>query len=129
MIVKVWTIVMETLLPCRVGDTYPNQMLQVQVHANIFRWQQHGSKDGAVAPYILAPLPLSSGNQAQDDQLLLRMPVTLHHVIDEASPLSTWQTGAAGIAFDADSEIIVRVCEYAMTSLQRGDTVGDPTMM
>lgn len=28
---------------CRVGDTYPNQMLQVQVKAYFYRWKTHTS--------------------------------------------------------------------------------------
>lgn len=32
---------------CRVGDTYPNQMLQVQVRAYFYRWKPHISLEVA----------------------------------------------------------------------------------
>lgn len=51
-------------------------------------------------------------------RLLLRLPMTVRHIITESSPLSNWRSGQAGIAADASSEIIVvvshRPCQYPL---------------
>ena len=43
------------------------------------------------------------------NQLLLRMPTTMVHVIDDDSPLAAWRTGRAAVATDSDSEIVIVV--------------------
>ena len=51
----------------------------------------------------------------QPRQLCLRLPMTVRHVIDAASPLSPWRHGPSGIGGDASSEIVVVVrapCKY-----------------
>ena len=45
----------------------------------------------------------------QPAQLCLRLPMTVRHVIDAASPLAAWRQGPSGIGADASSEIVVVV--------------------
>ena len=93
---------------CRVGDTYPNQMLQVQVRAYFYRWKPHISLEGEEWPFTAWELKISDGLMSAN-QLLLRMPTTMVHVIDDDSPLAAWCTGRAAVATDSDSEIVVVV--------------------
>lgn len=93
---------------CRVGDTYPNQMLQVQVRAYFYRWKPHMSLEGEEWPFTAWELKISDGLMSAN-QLLLRMPTTMVHVIDDDSPLAAWCTGRAAVATDSDSEIVVVV--------------------
>lgn len=44
------------------------------------------------------------------NQLLLRMPTLMVHVIDDDSPLAAWQSGRAAVAADSDSEFVIVVC-------------------
>ena len=93
---------------CRVGDTYPNQMLQVQVRAYFYRWKPHTSLEGEEWPFTAWELKITDGLMSAN-QLLLRMPTTMVHVIDDDSPLAAWRTGRAAVATDSDSEIVVVV--------------------
>ena len=93
---------------CRVGDTYPNQMLQVQVRAYFYRWKPHVSLEGEEWPFTAWELKISDGLMSAN-QLLLRMPTTMVHVIDDDSPLAAWCTGRAAVATDSDSEIVIVV--------------------
>ena len=43
------------------------------------------------------------------NQLLLRMPTVMVHVIDDDSPLADWRTGRAAVAADSDSEVVIVV--------------------
>lgn len=52
---------------------------------------------------------LDLGYSTGRDRLLLRLPVTVRHLVDDESPLAHWQSGASRIGEDADSEIIVVV--------------------
>ena len=52
---------------------------------------------------------LDLGYSSGRDRLLLRLPVTVRHLVDADSPLTRWQAGPSGIAEDADSEIVVIV--------------------
>lgn len=36
---------------CRVGDTYPHNMLEVHVRAYIYRWRPRKTLEGEVLPY------------------------------------------------------------------------------
>ena len=103
---------------CRVGDTYPNQMLQVQVRAYFYRWKPHISLEGEEWPFTAWELKITDGLMSAN-QLLLRMPTTMVHVIDDDSPLAAWRTGRAAVATDSDSEIVVVViyCTF-FTQLQ-----------
>ncbi|DBB04690.1 TPA: hypothetical protein ACH3X1_012745 [Trebouxia sp. C0004] len=92
----------------RVGDTYPNQMLQVQVRAYFYRWKPHISLEGEEWPFTAWELKITDGLMSAN-QLLLRMPTTMVHVIDDDSPLAAWRTGRAAVATDSDSEIVVMV--------------------
>ncbi|KAL3145303.1 hypothetical protein ABBQ38_001566 [Trebouxia sp. C0009 RCD-2024] len=98
----------------RVGDTYPNQMLQVQVRAYFYRWKPHTSLEGEEWPFTAWELKITDGLMSVN-QLLLRMPTTMVHVIDDDSPLAAWRTGRAAVATDSDSEIVV-VVEATMYS-------------
>ncbi len=42
-------------------------------------------------------------------RLLLRLPLTVRHEIDEQSPLANWRGGKGALNTDADSEIVVSV--------------------
>lgn len=92
----------------RVGDTYPNQMLQVQVRAYFYRWKPHVTMEGEEWPFTAWELKITDGLMSVN-QLLLRMPTTMVHVIDDDSPLAAWRTGRAAVATDSDSEVVVVV--------------------
>ncbi len=102
-----WMMIFSSFL-CRVGDTYPNQMLQVQVRAYFYRWKPHISLEGEEWPFTAWELKITDGLMSAN-QLLLRMPTTMVHVIDDDSPLAAWRTGRAAVATDSDSEIVVVV--------------------
>ncbi|KAK9809900.1 hypothetical protein WJX72_001263 [[Myrmecia] bisecta] len=91
----------------RLGDTYPNQMLEVCARAYLYRWRERTTCEGERLPYEMHRLDL--GEASGRDQPLLRLPVVLHHVIDSASPLANWTGGPPALAHDADSEIVVVV--------------------
>ena len=98
------------------GDTYPNQMLQVQVRAYFYRWKPHTSLEGEEWPFTAWELKITDGLMSAN-QLLLRMPTTMVHVIDDDSPLAAWRNGRAAVASDSDSEIVVMVRALIMHSI------------
>ena len=83
-------------------------MLQVQVRAYFYHWKPHISLEGEEWPFTAWELKISDGLMSAN-QLLLRMPTTMVHVIDDDSPLAAWCTGRAAVATDSDSEIVVVV--------------------
>ena len=91
----------------RVGDTYPNNMLEVHLRAYIYRWHSRTTLEGDVLPFELMELDL--GYRQGSDRLLLRLPVTVRHTVDNSSPLARWQSGPSAMSEDADSEIVVVV--------------------
>lgn len=99
---------MKQVLLHRVGDTYPHQMLQVQVRAYFYRWKPHVSLEGEEWPFTAWELRITDGLMSAN-QLLLRMPTIMVHVIDDDSPLAAWRTGRAAVAADSDSEVVVVV--------------------
>lgn len=107
---------MSFFMSFRVGDTYPNQMLQVQVRAYFYRWKPHTSLEGEEWPFTAWELKITDGLMSAN-QLLLRMPTTMVHVIDDDSPLAAWCTGRAAVATDSDSEIVVMVSNSGSSML------------
>ena len=103
----------------RVGDTYPNQMLQVQMRAYFYRWKSHTTLEGEEWPFTAWELKITDGLMSAN-QLLLRMPTTMVHVIDDDSPLAAWRTGRAAVATDSDSEIVVMVSCYSLEATEPG---------
>lgn len=83
-------------------------MLQVQVRAYFYRWKPHITLEGEEWPFTAWELKISDGLMSVN-QLLLRMPTTMVHVIDDDSPLAAWRTGRAAVATDSDSEIVIVV--------------------
>ncbi len=73
----------------------------------LYRWVERLSSDGEVFPFQDYELKL--GEHPGETPLLLRLPKTVHHVIDVASPIRDWRSGSVGFAGDADSEIVVVV--------------------
>ncbi|EIE26204.1 E set domain-containing protein [Coccomyxa subellipsoidea C-169] len=91
-------------LMVRIGDVYPDNMVQLAVRMYLYRWNDRLQEDATTtAPYEVHQLEVTPA------RLLLRLPMTVRHIITESSPLSNWRSGQAGIAADASSEIIVVV--------------------
>ncbi|KXZ54470.1 hypothetical protein GPECTOR_4g535 [Gonium pectorale] len=85
----------------RLGDTFPGQVLDVQVTAHLYRWQAVHTQEGELLPYEEHPLEL------EPPTLLLRYPVTLLHELDPArSPVAHWAS-QKGMRQDADAEVVV----------------------
>lgn len=101
----------------RVGDTYPNNMLEVHIRAYIYRWRSRVTAEGDVLPFEVRQLHL--GNETGEDRLLLRLPIIVRHEINAASPLAAWADGKAALAYDADSEIVVMVSVSRLCSCCR----------
>ena len=97
-------------------------MLQVQVRAYFYRWKPHVSLEGEEWPFTAWELKISDGLMSAN-QLLLRMPTTMVHVIDDDSPLAAWCTGRAAVATDSDSEIVVVVSPSTFCLLHTGQCV------
>ena len=57
--------------------------------------------------------PLEIGFASGQDRLLLWLPMTITHVIDETSPLSNWKIPEDALQ-DADATIVILVYKYAM---------------
>jgi len=125
----------ELVLYCRVGDTYPNQMLEITAKMFLYRWKEQeliSPKSSAAA----SPPGGASSDQGQEkherqrkaapegetfeqyqlecgyesgfDRLHLRLPTLLSHVIDADSPLAAWRE-PGGVEIDNMSEIVVVV--------------------
>ena len=87
-------------------------MLQVSVRAYFYRWKSHTTLEGEEWPFTAWELKIQDGltsTSTSSNQLLLRMPTTMVHVIDDDSPLAVWRTGRAAVATDSDSEIVIVV--------------------
>ncbi|KAK9807434.1 hypothetical protein WJX73_006651 [Symbiochloris irregularis] len=91
----------------RVGDVYPNNVMEVHVRVYLYRWRdmQHYSTDDMA--YELEELDV--GYEKGRDRLMLRLPVIVRHIIDADSPLASWHNGTSALAADADTEIYVAV--------------------
>ena len=59
--------------------------------------------------------PLDVGAAKGTDRLLLWLPMTITHVIDEASPLSNWKNPEDSMQ-DADATIVILVTFIALSS-------------
>ena len=53
--------------------------------------------------------PLDVGNRTGGDRLLLWLPMTISHTIDESSPLARWMASTDAAVQDDDSTIVVMV--------------------
>lgn len=60
--------------------------------------------------------PLEIGFASGQDRLLLWLPMTMTHVIDETSPLSNWKIPEDALQ-DADATIVILVCKYVMVCM------------
>lgn len=60
-----------------------------------------------VQDYIVAPLDV--GFRTRGDRLLLWLPMTITHTIDESSPLAPWMDSTDAVVRDDDSTIVVVV--------------------
>lgn len=106
----------ELVLYCRVGDTYPNQMLEITAKMLLYRWKQTppaGTADpnkGKAAPEgeAFEQHSLECGYERGEDRLHLRLPSLLTHTIDADSPLAAWRE-PGGVELDNMSEIVVVV--------------------
>ena len=56
---------------------------------------------------------LDLGYNEGKDRLMLRLPVTVRHIINAQSPLAPWRAGPAALGADADAEIYVAVSPNA----------------
>jgi hypothetical protein len=97
----------------RVGDTYPNQILDPVVRAYIYRWPDDPAK--AKEDYSIQILDI--GYDTGEDRLLLWLPVTIKHTINAVSPLASW-ANMSGFLADADSCIAVTVEGYMYANAQ-----------
>lgn len=128
-------------LYCRVGDTYPNQMLEITAKMFLYRWRAIDEMKNVAAPEgesfqqfslsvrhfskffetFLHPLLqiavddcnilMQCGYSDGSDRLHLRLPGLLTHVIDADSPLASWRE-PGGIDADASAEIVVVLNAY-----------------
>ncbi|KAL4517172.1 hypothetical protein Ndes2437B_g06780 [Nannochloris sp. 'desiccata'] len=126
----------ELVLCCRVGDTYPNQMLEITAKMLLYRWKQQDaqqksssslpggvpsdqrSKEQQQQNTTTAPegeafeeYYLECGYETGTDRLHLRLPTLLTHVIDADSPLAAWRE-PGGVELDTMSEIVVVINAY-----------------
>ena len=62
--------------------------------------------------------PLEVGNRTGGDRLLLWLPMTISHTIDENSPLAPWMDSTDAAVRDDDSTIVVVVSLHAVCGLQ-----------
>ena len=106
----------QLVLYARVGDTYPNQMLEITAKMILYRWK----KDATAIEEMSRPAPegeafemfqLECGYESGSDRLHLRMPTLMAHVIDNDSPLAAWRE-PGGVSEDMSSEIVVVVRIY-----------------
>ncbi|DBA66589.1 TPA: hypothetical protein ACH3X2_002245 [Trebouxia sp. C0005] len=95
-------------LQFRVGDTYPNQHVGITVRALIYRWMD---RDAAGVPQDYTVQPLDIGFASGQDRLLLWLPMTITHVINENSPLSNWKIPEDALQ-DADATIVILLEGY-----------------
>lgn len=126
-------------LMARVGDTYPNQMLEITAKMYLYRWKDpvsikkstvnltapgtRGSDGFHSQPSISAgpsgvetedaveEYALDCGYKDGTDRLYLRLPTILAHVIDNESPLASWRE-PGGLEADFHSEVVVVINAY-----------------
>jgi Inward rectifier potassium channel C-terminal domain len=103
----------ELVLYCRVGDTYPNQMLEITAKMVLYRWKKDPNSSelkGKAAPEgeAFEQFYLECGYEQGEDRLHLRLPTLLTHTIDADSPLAAWRE-PGGVEIDSMSEIVVVV--------------------
>lgn len=100
--------------PClqfRVGDTYPNQHVGISVRAQIYRWKD---RNAAGVPQDYCVTPLDIGQRLGGERLLLWLPMTITHVIDDKSPLFSWKDqDQASQDFDATIVVWLEGYKYA----------------
>ncbi|CAD7696819.1 unnamed protein product [Ostreobium quekettii] len=86
----------------RVGDRRPSDSREASISAYLYRWSgQNGQRWSTEdSPFACEKLRLDR------EQVLLRFPVTVCHVIDDTSPLRSWRE-ADGMQRDATAEICV----------------------
>ncbi|KAL3145430.1 hypothetical protein ABBQ38_001675 [Trebouxia sp. C0009 RCD-2024] len=99
-------------LQFRVGDTYPNQHVGITVRAQIYRWKE---RNAAGVPQDYSVTPLDIGQRVGGERLLLWLPMTITHVIDEKSPLYNWKD-LDKASQDCDATIVVWLEGYRYAS-------------
>jgi len=132
----------QAALLVRVGDTYPNQHLEIVVKAYLYRWRHpsglaeegSGSGDDGQGAGRDQPRPhphahqlacsepddyevtqLDVGYGDGSDRLSLWLPVVARHVIGPDSPLAGW-LAPGGLLADADACVAVTVEAYRYSS-------------
>eukprot|EP00891_Asterochloris_glomerata_P004119 jgi/Astpho2/4119/fgenesh1_pg.00063_%23_104_t len=101
-------------LSFRVGDTYPNQHLEIHVRLYVYRWD---SVNELGVPQDYAVDALEVGYEDGSDRLLLWLPMTVTHVINESSPLRNWKDPQS-ILNDQDATIVAIVEGYMYSNSQ-----------
>uniref|UniRef100_A0A1D2A1X4 Uncharacterized protein n=1 Tax=Auxenochlorella protothecoides TaxID=3075 RepID=A0A1D2A1X4_AUXPR len=102
-------------LVARVGDTYPNQMVEVVVHFILYRWCRLEDQQRDPLLPTFTQHRLDVGYNTGADRLNLRLPVDVRHVIDARSPLANWLE-PGGVDSDLGSEIVVIMNGYRTRS-------------
>ncbi|DBB04045.1 hypothetical protein WJX77_007564 [Trebouxia sp. C0004] len=95
-------------LQVRIGDTYPNQHVEISVRVYIYRWI---TTDVSGIPQDYSVEQLEVGYETGSDRLLLWLPIIVTHVIDDDSPLSNWRDPDTVLS-DSDATIVVVVEGY-----------------
>lgn len=95
-------------LQVRIGDTYPNQHVEISLRVYIYRWI---TTDVSGIPQDYSVEQLEVGYETGADRLLLWLPMVVTHVIDEDSPLANWRD-AETVLSDSDATIVVVVEGY-----------------
>ncbi|KAK9916760.1 hypothetical protein WJX75_006642 [Coccomyxa subellipsoidea] len=101
----------------RVGDTYPNQHLEVVVRMYLYRWRPSRKPGTSGFPSDYDQQMLEIGYEDGRERLLLWLPVICKHVITDDSPLASWRK-PSGVMADADSCIVVVVEGYMYSGSQ-----------
>ena len=106
-------------LYCRVGDTYPDQMIEIIAKMYLYRWKPLNSanahRDPAPIGETFSVEMLSCGYRDGSDRVHLRLPQLVVHEIDENSPLRNWLE-EGGLEEDAAAEITVVINAYKFTN-------------
>jgi len=106
-------------LYCRVGDTYPDQMVEIIVKMYLYRWRPmsdpNSSREAAPAGETFHLEMLSCGYRDGSDRVHLRLPQLVVHEIDGSSPLRNW-LDEGGLEQDATTEITVVINAYKFTN-------------
>ena len=100
---------------CRVGDTYPDQMIEIIAKLYLYRWRPaadaNASRDPSPIGEAFTVEMLSCGYRDGSDRVHLRLPQIVAHVIDEESPLRNWLK-EGGLEEDYAAEITVVINAY-----------------